>query len=317
MSPKTRAFAFQVGAEEAGRRLDALVQAHTGLPLKEARRVIETGGVMVGRERVRKAERVLRAGTGVKVWQEEPDPGQPTILDEGRILFRDRHLVAVDKPAGVPSQATLASTEGTIADLAQAALGAEHLELIHRLDRDTSGVMLLGRSKKGSAALRRAFEQRQTTKLYLALVAGAPEPPEGELKAALARDRRQAGSWRIREPGGTPAHTEWWTERRLDAFGEGAAARLRLRPHTGRTHQLRVHLALGLGHPILGDARYGGPRHLTSPDGTRLELPRLMLHAHRLILPHPLTGQPLELEAPLPPDFAGVQMVLGARAHDR
>jgi len=303
--PRSESFAFVTTQEEAGQRLEGLLCKRAGLRPGEARRVVETGGVMLDRKRIREPGFRVAIGVTVRVFIEgRRAEAEEQRLEDTRILYQDRHFVAVDKPTGVPSQATLASVEGTILQLTQATLGGPPLQLIHRLDRETSGVLLLGRSKKGSAGLRQAFADRKLEKRYLALVGGCPEPASAEIDAPLERDRRRAGCWRVcSERSGRSAKTRYDTVARLEAFGGPVAALLQLHPETGRTHQLRVHLA-HLGHPILGDGRYLGLKQLTASDGQRLEFDRCLLHAASIRLIHPVTGRPLELVAPMPEDFS-------------
>ncbi|HSN14608.1 MAG TPA: RluA family pseudouridine synthase, partial [Anaeromyxobacteraceae bacterium] len=206
-------------------------------------------------------------------------------------------LAAVDKPAGVPAQATLTTDRGTLPELVSALLGSEAI-LVHRLDRETSGVTVFARTKGAAAALAEAFRSGAPEKTYLALCAKAPSPPEGRVAVALGKDPKRAGL-RLVDPRGEPAATRYRTLR------DGpSAALVEARPETGRTHQIRVHLA-HLGASLLGDPRYGGPRRVGE-----VAIPRVMLHAARLKLLHPVTGAPLVFEAPLPEDFAQVEQAL-------
>ncbi len=159
------------------------------------------------------------------------------------------------------------------------------------------------RAPAAAAALAEAFRAGTVEKTYLALTARPPAPPEGRLEAALGKDPSRPGLRRV-SPGGDPAATRYRT---LAAGGGGAL--VEARPETGRTHQIRVHLA-HLGAPLLGDARYGGPRRVGE-----VEIPRVMLHARRLELAHPVTGAPLAFEAPVPEDFrAASEALVGAGA---
>ena len=170
------------------------------------------------------------------------------------------------------------------------------LLLPHRLDRDTSGLLLLARDPQTHRALSMDLAARLVRRAYLADVAGSPPQPSGTVEAPLAKARHQPPLYRV-HPGGRPSRTDWWCLR-----AGAASSRLRLEPRTGRSHQLRVHLAW-LGLPILGDPLYGNARSRAGAD-------RLRLHAWRLDLKHPRTGQPLSLEAPLPWDDG----VVGQRA---
>jgi 23S rRNA pseudouridine1911/1915/1917 synthase len=170
--------------------------------------------------------------------------------------------------------------------------------LVHRLDRETSGVTVLARTPRAAAALSEAFRTGAPEKTYLALCARAPAPPEGRIDAPLAKDPARAGLRRV-DPRGDAAATRYRT-----LCAGPRAALVEARPETGRTHQIRVHLA-HVGAPLLGDARYGGPRRVGE-----LSIPRVMLHARRLELAHPVTRAPLAFEAPVPGDFAAAERAL-------
>lgn len=225
-------------------------------------------------------------------------PSRAPPLERARLLLADRHLAAVDKPPGVPAQPTLSSDRGHLPDLASRLLGGPILP-VHRLDRETSGVVLLARTREAAAALSAAFRRGEPRKTYLALCARAPAPPEGRIDAPLGPDPRRPGR-RAVAAGGEPAATSYRTLR----VGPGGEALVQALPETGRTHQIRVHLS-HLGAPILGDALYGGPRRVLE-----LSIPRMLLHASRIELAHPATGQPLAIEAPLPDDFLAAERAL-------
>jgi len=210
-----------------------------------------------------------------------------------RVVFADEHLVVVDKPAGVPAvPARTAFDPPSVA--AQMQLGFGQLEAVHRLDRDTSGLLVLARSAPARSALGRAFENRLVRKRYEAIVHGVPARPDGVLHLPLASDQARPPRSRVDPILGRPAITRW----RLLSQSSVAAerrSRLELEPITGRSHQLRVHLAW-LGMPIVGDRLYG-------PTKTSVAA-RLMLHAVWLAFPHPSDGRIIEVAAEPPDDFA-------------
>ena len=294
-----RRLSLAVGAGDAGERLDRFVAARGGISRGLARRALDAGGVFLDGRRCKVAGRSLRAGQRVVVNLEEGGrvPTSGPALDRGRLLHADADLAALDKPAGLPSQATLTGDRGTLPDLAARLLGGE-VEIVHRLDRETSGVVVLARTRKAAAALAEAFRRGTPEKTYLALCARSPEPPEGRIDAPIGKDPRRAGSRRV-APGGDAAATRY----RTLASGPGAAL-VEARPETGRTHQIRVHLA-HLGAPLLGDPRYGGPRRVGG-----VEVHRVMLHAFRLEIAHPATGETMTFEAPVPEDFRQVERAL-------
>jgi 23S rRNA pseudouridine1911/1915/1917 synthase len=217
------------------------------------------------------------------------------------VLFEDKHILAVNKPSGMvvhPGVATgedtlvhalLAHCEGSLSGIG----GVERPGIVHRLDKETTGVIVVAKSDKAHRALADQFASRTLTKEYLALVSGAPQLLSGTIDRAIARHPVHRHRMTVGE-GGKPARTDWERE---EIFGD-LAALIRCRIFTGRTHQIRVHLK-SLGHPILGDALYGWKPHARvtpSPE-------RVMLHAEHLVFTHPINGKEIDLRAPLPKDF--------------
>jgi tRNA pseudouridine32 synthase/23S rRNA pseudouridine746 synthase len=226
-------------------------------------------------------------------------------LVKGLVIHEDAEILALNKPSGLSSQGGRAQVH-TLDELlwAFAKASGARPRLVHRLDRDTSGVILTARTKPAAGFLGKAMMGRQVSKTYLAIVApGAPEPPVGEIDLPLRREMIGREAYmRACAPGhpdAEPAHTRYRTLR----AGPGAAL-LELKPHTGRMHQLRVHLA-SLGRPIAGDVRYGGALALAGQP-----VARLMLHAAALEFPHPAGGR-MRLEAPLPQDFQALLAATG------
>ncbi len=288
-----------VGPADAGERIDRFIAARGGISRGEARRALDAGGVFLDGRRCKISARALREGQRVVVNLAEGgrDASAPPPLERARLLYADADLVAVDKPAGVPSQPTLTTDRGTLPELVSALVGAA-VTLVHRLDRDTSGVTVFARTAAAASALAAAFRDGAPEKTYLALCAPAPEPRAGRIDAALGKDPARAGLRRV-DLRGEAAATRYATLR------DGPlAALVEARPETGRTHQIRVHLA-HLGAPLLGDARYGGPRRVGE-----VPVPRVLLHARRLALVHPATGARLVLEAPVPDDFRAIERAL-------
>ncbi len=294
-----RRLSLSVEPGDKGERIDRFIAARGGISRGEARRALDAGSVFLEGRRCKVAGRLVWPGQQVVVNLEEGGraAGAPTALAREQLLYADAELVAVDKPAGVPAQPTLTTDRGTLPELVSALLGSP-VTIVHRLDRETSGVTVLARTKDAAGALSEAFRAGTPEKTYLALCARAPTPPEGRIDAPLGKDPARAGLRRV-DPRGDAAATRYRTLRE----GPGGAL-VEARPETGRTHQIRVHLA-HLGAPLLGDARYGGPRRVGE-----VAIPRVMLHARRLELPHPATGAKLVFEAPVPVDFAAVERAL-------
>jgi RluA family pseudouridine synthase len=205
------------------------------------------------------------------------------------VLYDDRDLLIISKPFGVPTNPSPAAGRGNVLSLLERTAGRLHL--VHRLDRDTSGALILARNARSRDRLLAAFRARRVEKKYVAVVAGRVRAPAGSLTARLLEHPRRSNR-RIEtvRKGGLEARTDY---RVLERFQ--TATRLEVQARSGRMHQVRAHLA-AMGHPILGDRIYGRP-HSSRP-------PRLCLHALRLELPHPRTGAPLQVEAPLPTDLA-------------
>jgi 23S rRNA pseudouridine1911/1915/1917 synthase len=217
------------------------------------------------------------------------------------VLFEDKHMLAVNKAAGMIVHPGAATGEDTLvhallahcADSLSGIGGVERPGIVHRLDKETTGVIVVAKTDKAHRALADQFSSRTLKKEYLAIVAGVPQLLSGTIDRAIARHPTHRHRMTVGE-GGKPARTAW---ERVEAFGD-IAALLRCQIFTGRTHQIRVHLK-SLGHPILGDALYGW-----KPDARLARQPeRVMLHAEHLVLTHPISGKELDLRAPLPKDF--------------
>jgi 23S rRNA pseudouridine955/2504/2580 synthase len=210
------------------------------------------------------------------------------------ILHQDEAVIVINKPPGLAVQGGTRSEHHLDGLLDALRFGhAERPKLVHRLDKDTSGVLVIARSAGAAAFLTRAFRDRTTRKIYWALVVGVPKPPQGRIALALAKRSGQGGE-RVRADPDEGKHAVTYY-RVVDKVGERVSW-LALVPVTGRTHQLRAHCA-AIGTPILGDGKYGGAAtHLAGPPGAR----RLHLHARALSIPHPHGGI-LKIAAPLPP----------------
>lgn len=250
-------------------------------------------------------------------------------LIRAAVLYRDKDVIALNKPAGLATQGGTGTTRH-VDGLAEALRfeADEKPRLVHRLDRDTSGVLLLGRSARAAAGLGRAFQARTARKIYWAVVAGAPKPSAGTIRYGLVKaPGHGAGGegekMRVVHPdevatteGAKRARTSYMT---LDAAGTRAAW-VALAPLTGRTHQLRAHMA-ALGHPIIGDGKYGGSGQENPGEGWGAQLGgdvsrKLHLHARALSLSHPGTGKRLTITAPLPEHMARTWDLFGWRPDD-
>ncbi len=310
---KLRRFARQVSEQEAGERLiDALgrwLPAALGRPVPRSRvrAMIAAGAVRVDGRVQRGAGRALRAGQRIDalVSREALAPprartDRPFVLTADSIVYRDDALLAVSKPPGLPTHATADPQRPSLVRHVQDLLASEgrarYVAVHQRLDRDTSGVVLFAIDPKANRGLAAAFLRGEIEKSYLALtVRSRALPPERfRITAPLSfgETRHRRGRVRAGGEGAQPAVTDVLLREVLPT-----RLLVEARPRTGRRHQIRAHLAHA-GLPIVGDELYGG--------GSAARAPRMMLHAWRLSLPHPLNGRTLVLESPLPPDFQGV-----------
>jgi 23S rRNA pseudouridine1911/1915/1917 synthase len=301
--------AYTVAPEEAGERLDRyLAQRLPDLSRSAVQRLIDGGLVEVNGAPARRSHR-LREGEVIEV--DVPRLVPPRVDPEDlplRVLLEDDEFVAIDKEPGMAVHPGRGRANGTVANAIAFRFGKLKLAgeayrpgIVHRLDLDTSGVLLVAKTDRAHATLSEAFAGRRVEKEYEALAHGAPEHDEMRIDLPLGREYGDAVRHTVRFDGGRHALTD---VRVRERFG-GAAAWLLCRPLTGRTHQIRVHLG-ARGHPILGDALYARGR--VSP----VPVPRLMLHASRLRFPHPATGAPVDVAAPLPPDFEAALVALRA-----
>jgi len=285
--------------EHDGLRLDQFLAAATSLSRRAARKVISEGAVARNCQPTRVLGRQLEWGDVVDVLRDPAEleaPPRP-ILAEAPVLHDDPWLVAVDKPAGMLSQpsskptAELALDQLALLRLAVATGSRPYLRMVHRLDRLTSGVALFAHNPQAQAPLVRAWAEGAVERSYLAVIEGSPEIGETLIAEPIGRDPNHDWRFRVAEDGRS-ARTEVRVTARLD---DGLSV-VECRLLTGRTHQVRVHLA-AWGHPVLGDRLYGSRR--------ADEVARPLLHAVRLSLPHPKDGAPITITAPIPDDMAG------------
>ncbi len=264
-----RRFELLVGPRDAGTRLDVLVARLPGMSRGRARRLIDRGAVWVDGRRVRVAGKRLGQGRRVVVFVGEEAREEPDLT--ARVLYLDDHLVAVDKPAGLPAVPTPSECRVVVPVLLARQLGwSQEPVPVHRLDRDTTGVMVLARDRDTANEVAECLAAGKVQRHYLALAMGMPEEEEGVWDWPVERDPRRVGRWRIAPAGrGKPAVTKYRVlgpVRRLPGVWA-----LALQLVTGRTHQIRLHMAHA-GLPVLGDRWYGAV-----PPGVE----RMYLHSHR------------------------------------
>jgi 23S rRNA pseudouridine1911/1915/1917 synthase len=317
--------------EAKGQRLDQFLVAQLeGVSRSRIQLLIDQGGVLVN-GLVEKASLKLRGGERIDITG-EPHPAPLKAAPEDiplDVIFEDADLAVINKPAGMmvhagSGQNDDARSRGTLVNAllyrfkALSATGGDlRPGIVHRLDKDTSGLIVVAKNDRAHAALAEMFSSRQIKKTYLALVQGELERAKGTINASVGRDPMRRTRMTAKPLGDArTAVTHYEVVRRLaNRFGKFTLIRVRI--ETGRTHQIRVHMA-SIGHPVVGDTLYGGAGQLTDQvasqaatskaarrktEPERLKLGRNFLHAARLEFPHPKTGKLLQLEAPLPAEL--------------
>jgi 23S rRNA pseudouridine1911/1915/1917 synthase len=278
---------LSVPLEAAGERLDRFLAGHVG-SRAAAERAVEAGVLVDGVARPKSYR--LAGGERLELLEAPPAP-PPAPVVAPRIVWEDEHLAVVDKPAGLVVHPGAGRASGTLVDaLAGKVAGGEagRPGIVHRLDRGTSGLMVVAKSEEAHRRLSALVRRRGLERTYLALVRGRPASLSGRIEAPIGRDRDDPIRISLETDRPRDAVTHFEVER---LFAAGALLRVRL--ETGRMHQIRVHLA-AIGLPVVGDAVYGVPEPA---------LGRQFLHAAALAFPHPFTGERLELEAPLPEEL--------------
>lgn len=315
---------IEVADREAGMRLDRWFRVHfpeithtylqkllrSGQVRVNAKRVEANGRVEAGDQvRVPKAARAPREGSPAAKAAGTPSASKADReLIESMILFEDDHVVVLNKPFGLAVQGgtgTRRHIDGILAGMVDRF--GDRPRLVHRLDRDTTGVLLVAKRRDAAAKLGRIFQTRSAAKTYWALVKGVPKPPQGKIEAALVKASGPEGD-RIRKarPGEQKEAMHATTHYSVVDRVAHKAAWVSLKPVTGRQHQLRAHMEM-IGHPIVGDNKYDGGMELPAEN---IE-PKLHLHARRLIIPHPAGKAKIDVSAPLPPHMLVTWDLLG------
>jgi 23S rRNA pseudouridine1911/1915/1917 synthase len=297
-----------VDAEEAGVRLDKFLAADSRLASRaKANRALERGKVFVNDEEVSRADGHRRLGPGdtIRVWMDRPGTahrrvGRAPQKGQLHVIYEDDTLVAVNKPAGLltvplPRRGDEPSVEDALVEHLRSS-GKRRPLVVHRIDRDTSGLVVFAKRADAQVQLKEQFRRRTAERVYLAVVYGHPSPTQGSWRDRLVWDQRSLIQKQTHpaDPHGKEAHSRY---RVLELFAETSLLEVQL--VTGKRNQIRLQARLR-GHTLVGEQRY-----VCGPDEKRpLVFGRQALHAHRLVLQHPRSGQILRLEAPLPPDMA-------------
>jgi 23S rRNA pseudouridine1911/1915/1917 synthase len=313
---------FHVKARMVGKRIDAyLASRYPDYSRSVIQKVIDAKAVLINGQPT-KASYKVRLDDEIRVWlpelaDEAPVPEEIPL----QVVYEDEALTVINKPPGMVVHPAKGHWTGTLVNALQfhydtlsTVAGENRPGIVHRLDRDTTGLVLVAKDDRAHRELAKQFEQRTVRKEYLALVSGVPQRDSDYIERAIGfhPTNREKMAIRLPEDGGKEAVTFYEVLERFDGF-----AYVRCKPKTGRTHQIRVHLA-HIGHPIVADKAYSGRDRLTlgdllgrnTDDPDKVLIDRQALHAHNLLLRHPLSGQELALHAPLPEDMAGVLSAL-------
>jgi len=296
-------------AESAGQRIDAwLARQLTDVSRSRIQALIHDGLITLNGSRVKDSHK-LKPGESIRVEIPAPVPvsieAEAILID---VLYEDADILVLNKPSGLVVHPSAGHAAGTLVNallhhcVDLAGIGGEQRPgIVHRLDKDTSGVMVVAKNEVALAGLGRQFKERTLRKEYLALVWGRLSPPEGVISTTIGRHPSDRKRMSVRSKVGRPAVTRYRIETVL-----GDLALVRVRIETGRTHQIRVHLA-HLGHPVVGDMQYGKRSVKDLP----IPVLRQLLHAETLAFQHPVTRKALEFRAPVPADMTAVISALG------
>jgi 23S rRNA pseudouridine1911/1915/1917 synthase len=297
---------FSPAPDEVGQRIDVVLAHRAGVTRTLAQRALRAERVAVSGRAVRPSHRLEESDVveGVLPPPAITPPGPEDV--PLAIRYSDADVLVVSKPAGLVTHPAAGHEAGTLVNallglgVPLSAEGSTRPGVVHRLDKDTSGLLLVAKSDASHALLVDALRSRRVERGYLALVRGRPAAESGTVEAPVARDPARRTRMAVL-PGGRPSVTHYLVLAAAPGMGL-----LDVRLETGRTHQIRVHLA-HLGHPVLGDGLYGGRSDLSA----RLGLARPFLHAYRLVFPRPSDGERIEIHDPLPPDLAGALEAAG------
>jgi 23S rRNA pseudouridine1911/1915/1917 synthase len=314
------AFSIHVTKKDQGRRLDQfLSEASLNLSRSQAKKLIEEKTILLNQQPTKPSAH-LKMGDIVSGILFKPEPlsltPEPLPLT---ILYEDRSIIVIDKPPGMVVHPAYGNPSGTLVNALlyhckdlEGIKGIIRPGIVHRLDKDTSGVIVVAKNDQAYYELTKQFKHRTVEKIYLAIAYGQFNKEEGLIDSAIGRHPSQRKRMSTRTKRGRTAITRWKVIERLDGF-----TLLEIFPQTGRTHQIRVHLS-SIGHPILGDPVYGRKGKTGTIDDPVLKeyvrkMNRQALHAHRLVIKHPQTGQRVEFVSPIPQDMREVLECLGSQ----
>ncbi|WP_374573419.1 RluA family pseudouridine synthase [Phenylobacterium sp.] len=311
-----------LGPDQAGERLDkVLAQGAAALSRARIQALMAEGRVSLAGEALRDPSAKARPGD-YEIAVPPPAPAEPAAEDIPLVvLFEDAHLIVVDKPAGMAVHPAPGSETGTLVnallahcgDSLSGVGGVARPGIVHRIDKDTSGIVVAAKTDAAHQGLSALFARHDIERVYVAFTRGAPHPARGTIEARIARSTHDRKKMAVVRSGGREAVTHYRVERAFGPEDKPLAARVACRLETGRTHQIRVHLA-SKGAPCLGDPVYGSgpPAQAVREAIARAGLKRQALHAAVLGFVHPVTGETLRFESTLPADMAALEKLLGA-----
>ncbi len=308
----TKTVDLVVSTAETGLRIDAFAANSTGMSRTRAAGLVEEGLVLVNNKNVKPSAKV-RPGDAVSITLPEPSQDDTLIPEDIplKILFQDEHLIVIDKPAGLVVYPAAGHRSGTLMNALRHLVGPLSAPggplrpgVVHRLDKDTSGVMVVALDDASYYSLVEQFRARTIQREYRALVLGCPRTEEGQIDAQIGRSTADRKKMSVHSSRGKEARTSWKLLKKLNG-----AAFISAKLGTGRTHQIRVHF-LSLGHPVLGDRTYGEKTSIVY-NNKRISFPRQMLHAVSLGFTHPARNEWMSFESPLPKDMGKALVELG------
>jgi 23S rRNA pseudouridine1911/1915/1917 synthase len=323
---------FNAGADAAGQRIDQFLASRLEVSRARVQEMLAAEKILVN-DAAAKPSLKLRGGERIRVLDSAPRPPLRAIAEEIPldIVYEDDDLAIINKPAGMMVHAGAGATDdrrnrGTLVNALLhhfqnlSSVGGEvRPGIVHRLDKETSGLIVVAKNDEAHRKLAEQFARREVKKTYIALVHGSMKRDSGTVTASISRDRVRRIRMTTRHAGGREAISHYHVQRRLDT-PYGNLSLIEVKIDTGRTHQIRVHMA-SLGHPVVGDSLYGapaelkpGPRGKSKDTHPSISLGRNFLHAARLELAHPRTGEQIALQSPLPPELRGFLATIEAAA---
>lgn len=316
-APETSSEQILTAAAEHGDtgRLDAFLAARLPLSRSRIKALIGAGAVSTDGETILDPSRTVKPGTLYRVAVPPAKPAEPEGQDIALdVLYEDEDVIVIDKPAGLVVHPAPGNSDRTLVNALIHHCGAgltgiggiRRPGIVHRLDKDTSGVMVVAKTAEAHESLVAQFSARTIERLYGALVWGMPSPREGRIEGNIGRSPRNRKKMAVLRSGGRAAATRYRVIATLGSREPPLAARIECRLETGRTHQIRVHMA-HIGHPVVGDQTYGSQRRFPRKHSAPV---RQALHAFRLGFRHPRTGELLRFDAPFPYDFKELERIL-------